>query len=51
VGLSIVGFVKTLSLEVDCWWCKELNHLVIAVNRISGFKSEWDEMLMDNHAG
>jgi hypothetical protein len=37
VGLSIVGFVKTLSLEVDGWRCKELYHLLVAVNRISGF--------------
>jgi hypothetical protein len=49
--LTIIGFVKPFPLEMDCWWCKELNHLVITVNRISGFKAEWDEMLMNNHAG
>jgi phage FluMu protein Com len=35
--LTVIGLVKTFPLEMDCWWCKELNHLLIAVNRISGF--------------
>jgi hypothetical protein len=35
--LTVIGLVKAFPLKMDCWRCKELNHLVIAVDRISGF--------------
>jgi hypothetical protein len=45
--LTVIGLVKALSFEMDCWRCKELYHLLVAMNWISGFKPKWDEVLMD----